>query len=61
MDLAEGVYQVSRSWLAEEVYGLTAQARRAAVSVIASIAEGKGRTGVREYLHHRSIRRRLVG
>jgi len=52
------VHEVSRasaSWPKEELYGLTNQLRRAAVSVPANIAEGQGRTGVKEFLHHLSI------
>ncbi|MGH2616193.1 MAG: four helix bundle protein [Thermomicrobiales bacterium] len=55
MDLAAGIYEVTRTWPREEIYGLTGQARRAAVSVMANIAEGKGRSGSREFLHHLSI------
>jgi four helix bundle protein len=55
MDLAEGVYHASATWPREEVFGLTAQARKAAVSVMANIAEGQGRTGPREFMHHLSI------
>jgi four helix bundle protein len=55
VDLAEGVYQATRTWPREELYGLTGQVRRAAVSVMANIAEGQGRTGAREFLHHLSI------
>jgi four helix bundle protein len=50
VDLGMKVYQVSRKWPKEELYGLTSQARRAAVSVAANIAEGNGREGTREYL-----------
>ena len=55
MDLAEGVYNATRTWPREEVFGLTSQVRRAAVSVMSNIAEGQGRTGPREFLHHLSI------
>jgi four helix bundle protein len=55
MDLAEGVYHATSTWPRDEVFGLTAQVRRAAVSVMANIAEGQGRTGSREFLHHLSI------
>jgi four helix bundle protein len=55
VDLAEGVYQATRTWPREELYGLTGQVRRAAISVMANIAEGQGRTGSREFLHHLSI------
>lgn len=55
MDLVEMVYHVTDSFPKHEVYGLRAQMRRAAVSIPSNIAEGHGRSGPREYLHHLSI------
>jgi four helix bundle protein len=45
MDLALQVYQATKSFPKEEVYGITAQMRRAAVSIPANIAEGSARKG----------------
>jgi four helix bundle protein len=55
MDLAERVYAATGHWPRDERFGLTQQTRRAAVSVPANIAEGHGRIGPRELLHHLSL------
>ena len=47
--LAMEVYRVTRSWPREEIYGLTSQARRAAVSIPSNIAEGAAKRGTREF------------
>lgn len=51
MDLVEAVYESTRTFPGDEVYGLTAQIRRAAVSIPSNIAEGKGRFSKADLLH----------
>ena len=46
--LALEVYRTSRTFPKDEMYGLTSQMRRAAVSVPSNIAEGKGRHSTKE-------------
>ncbi|MCI0619448.1 four helix bundle protein [Candidatus Wolfebacteria bacterium] len=41
VELVEEVYIVTRKFPKEEIYGLTSQMRRAAVSIPSNIAEGK--------------------
>jgi four helix bundle protein len=48
--LASDVYKITRSFPREEIYGLTSQMRRAAVSVPSNIAEGKGRASDKDLL-----------
>jgi four helix bundle protein len=51
MDLAALVYQVTKKLPKEEMYSLTDQMRRAAVSIPSNIAEGQARNSTKEFLH----------
>lgn len=50
MDISEAVYKLTKGFPREELYGLTSQMRRSAVSIPANIAEGWGRSGTVEFL-----------
>ncbi len=50
VDLVTLIYQMTKSFPGEERYGLTAQMRRAAVSIPSNIAEGWGRHSTKEYI-----------
>src|SRR5580704_883837 len=50
LELAEAVYTATKSFPKEEIYGLTSQMRRAAVSVASNIAEGHSRQTRGEFL-----------
>jgi four helix bundle protein len=47
--LTLALYRASDAWPKREMYGLTAQARRAAVSVCTNIAEGSAERGRKEF------------
>jgi len=49
MDLVEEVYRLTKVFPKEELYGLTNQLRRAAVSVPSNIAEGQTRSHIKEF------------
>jgi four helix bundle protein len=55
MALVKCVYEVTRTFPREEIYGLTAQMRRAAVSIPSNLAEGAARTGRKEFAQFLSI------
>jgi len=44
------VYKITREFPKEEIYGLTNQIRRAAVSIPSNIAEGAARNSTKEFI-----------
>ena len=55
MDLVYVIYDITRAFPKDEMYGLVSQMRRAAVSIPSNIAEGKGRSTDKDFavfLHH---------
>jgi four helix bundle protein len=57
MQLTIVVYRLTQGFPREELYGLTSQIRRAAVSVPSNIAEGHGRLNSGEYQQFLGIAR----
>ena len=55
MELAVLVYGLTQKFPKQEVYGLTSQIQRAAVSIPSNIAEGHARDSTKEYLRGLSI------
>lgn len=51
IDLILDIYKLSEAFPRTEVYGLTSQMRRAAVSVASNIAEGAGRQTRKEFIN----------
>jgi len=49
MDLAVQVYRLTEAFPKHEIYGLTGQIRRSAISIPSNIAEGKGRRTDRDF------------
>jgi len=54
-ELAYAVYLKTKSFPKEEMYGITSQLRRAALSVAINIVEGYGRQGRNEFRHFLNI------
>ncbi|MDX6767402.1 MAG: four helix bundle protein [Candidatus Methylacidiphilales bacterium] len=54
MDLYVDVYRLTRDFPREEIYGITSQMRRAALSIPSNISEGAARHYPKEFLRHLS-------
>jgi four helix bundle protein len=55
VELVTHIYQLTRTFPKEEMFGLTSQIRRAAVSIPSNIAEGRGKSSkgeFQQYLDH---------
>ncbi len=55
MQLAKSAYILTRDFPKHELYGLSSQVQRAAVSIAANIAEGRARDSTKDFLRHLSI------
>lgn len=50
MELSVDIYHITANFPKTEVFGLTSQMRRAAVSMVSNIAEGAGRNNQKEFI-----------
>ena len=57
MEVASMTYSLTKNMPKEELFSLTNQMRRAAVSIPSNIAEGYGRNSAKEYLQFLAIAR----
>ncbi len=55
MELTKKVYQITKTFPKDEIYGLTSQIRRCSVSVPSNIAEGRGRNSNKEFIRFLNI------
>lgn len=55
MSLVTEIYHLTNSFPKEEIYGLSSQIRRSAISIPSNIAEGYGRDGNSDYLRFLNI------
>ncbi len=51
VSLVTSIYDVTKSFPKDEIYGITNQIRRSAVSIPSNIAEGSARQGDKEFAH----------
>lgn len=51
MDLTEEIYRITKNFPKEEIYGITSQMRRCAVSIPSNIAEGRYRGTRKDFLN----------
>ncbi len=55
MALVTRIYLLTKSLPKDEMYGLTSQMRRAAVSIPSNIAEGRGKRSTKDFLRYLNI------
>jgi len=57
IELVKEIYKITNEFPKEEIYVMSAQMRRAAISIPSNIAEGAARRSSREFLNYLSIAR----
>lgn len=55
INMVTEIYSITRTFPKEEIYGLTSQIRRCAISIPSNIAEGAGRGSKKDFSHFLDI------
>jgi len=55
IELSVAVYKATTNFPKEEIYGLTSQIRKCAISIPSNISEGVGRNSNKEFIHFLGI------
>jgi four helix bundle protein len=55
MKLTKDIYSIVNNFPKEEIYGLTSQVKRCAISIPSNIAEGRGRSSNKEFVRFLQI------
>jgi four helix bundle protein len=55
VDLAVDIYELTKKFPKDEIYGLTSQMRRSSISISSNIAEGSERNSKQEFKHFLAI------
>ena len=55
MSFVTEIYKITKAFPDDEKYGITSQIRRSAISTPSNIAEGYGRSGLKDYLRFLNI------
>lgn len=51
VQLAKEIFILTAKFPASELYGITSQMRRAVLAIASNVAEGSGRSSIKEYIH----------
>jgi len=57
LELGFKIYEVTKKLPREEIFGLTSQARRSAISISSNIAEGHGRMSRKSFIYFLNVSR----
>jgi len=51
MEFSDRIYEITKTFPKEEIFGISSQIRRACISIVLNIAEGSGRKSKKEFIY----------